>query len=396
MFDGHTFQRRDALSPSPIAGGARPAPLKLRSMPAEEAQLRARVGLGLQAAVPHLGAETRLTVQQPQAPVGRLAGWGDLLTLGLTGPHGTLLLQDGRGWLRALTGIDLTGEEDGETQRWLLDCASALLPASWMPVFQRVIPFAGGGDDSVVAHELPMELRSRDHVMTTQARASFGTWQAWWTCEFEEMRDLRVWPTERMAVSETIIAAEHQLPLGKLRRLRPGALIVPSRCAFNADGIGHWRLGRQRCRVRCLYDHLEIESVETIDDGLLHAQTGAVGTGAQDLSMPGSTADARHAGDGGLGEMGEMGDVGAMIDHGLPYAPDGLDSVMLNMQFEVGTVSLSVAEAGHLAPGTVLNLQRPCGRTQVLIRVGQAQMGVGELVDVNGQLGVQIVNWTPA
>ncbi len=386
MFEGRTFHQRDGLASSSVSGRARPAPLKLRSMPAEEAQLRAQVGLGLQTSLPQLGGDTRLSIRQPQATAGRLAGWGDLLTLGLTGPHGTLLLQDGRAWLRALTGIDLSGEDEGPSQRWLLDCASALLPASWMPVFQRVIPFAGGGDDSVVAHELPMELRSVDHVMTTQARAGIGTWRAWWTCEFEQMRDLRAWPTERMAVSETIIAAEHQLPLGKLRRLRPGALIIPSRCAFNADGIGHWRLGRHRCRVRCLYDHLEIESVETIDDGLLQSPTSTTAATAHDLTMPGVAAEAPNARDG---------DVGTVVDPGLPHAPDGLDSVMLNMQFEVGSVSLSVAQAGHLAPGTVLNLQRPCGRTQVLIRVGQAQMGVGELVDVNGQLGVQIVNWTP-
>lgn len=60
------------------------------------------------------------------------------------------------------------------------------------------------------------------------------------------------------------------------------------------------------------------------------------------------------------------------------------------VRVEVGSVELPAREWASLQPGDVVTLDRRVG-AQVLLRAGGAELGRGELVDVDGEIGVRIV-----
>ena len=78
----------------------------------------------------------------------------------------------------------------------------------------------------------------------------------------------------------------------------------------------------------------------------------------------------------------------------MPRVGKSLDEVRLKLSFELGRLHLNVADVARLAPGMVLRLERPAAPAQVLVRVGGAVLGTGELVEVDGTLGVQLLTWT--
>jgi hypothetical protein len=81
------------------------------------------------------------------------------------------------------------------------------------------------------------------------------------------------------------------------------------------------------------------------------------------------------------------------------YARDPMDETLaddatLDVAVAVGDVRLSVRSLLELAPGQVLELGKPLG-SQVELRVGGRVVARGELVDVDGDVGVRVVSIEP-
>ncbi|WP_028605256.1 type III secretion system cytoplasmic ring protein SctQ [Ottowia thiooxydans] len=66
-----------------------------------------------------------------------------------------------------------------------------------------------------------------------------------------------------------------------------------------------------------------------------------------------------------------------------------LDGVPIRLSFDLGEVTLTVAEVRALQPGQAISLMRPLAGA-VRIRANGAQVGEGDLVEIDGQLGVSI------
>lgn len=66
-----------------------------------------------------------------------------------------------------------------------------------------------------------------------------------------------------------------------------------------------------------------------------------------------------------------------------------LAGVPIRMSFDLGEVSMTVAEARALQPGQAISLARPLAGV-VRIRANGALVGEGDLVEIDGQLGVSI------
>lgn len=64
------------------------------------------------------------------------------------------------------------------------------------------------------------------------------------------------------------------------------------------------------------------------------------------------------------------------------------------VRVEIGAVELSALEWSRLGPGDVVSLQRRT-RDPVTLRVGGAEMGRGELVEVDGELAVRLLTVSP-
>ncbi|MBH1965533.1 MAG: type III secretion system cytoplasmic ring protein SctQ [Comamonadaceae bacterium] len=72
-----------------------------------------------------------------------------------------------------------------------------------------------------------------------------------------------------------------------------------------------------------------------------------------------------------------------------------LAGVPIRMSFDLGEVSMTVAEARALQPGQAISLARPLAGV-VRIRANGALVGEGDLVEIDGQLGVSIRTLFPA
>ncbi|WP_255592757.1 type III secretion system cytoplasmic ring protein SctQ [Bordetella sp. BOR01] len=77
-------------------------------------------------------------------------------------------------------------------------------------------------------------------------------------------------------------------------------------------------------------------------------------------------------------------------DDGTTDEPLDLDAVPVRLTFDLGERSLSLAQLKRLQPGETFDLQRPLADGPVMIRANGALVGTGELVEVDGRIGVTI------
>ena len=78
-----------------------------------------------------------------------------------------------------------------------------------------------------------------------------------------------------------------------------------------------------------------------------------------------------------------------------PDADSDLDEVAITLAFELGTVSLQLGEVRTLGRGAVLQLSEG-SPASVAIVAGGRTLGRGEIVDVEGQLGIRVTQWRTA
>jgi type III secretion protein Q len=71
-------------------------------------------------------------------------------------------------------------------------------------------------------------------------------------------------------------------------------------------------------------------------------------------------------------------------------APLDLDAIPVRLEFDLGDRHISLADLRKLQPGEVFALDRPLADGAVHIRANGALIGTGELVEVDGRIGVTI------
>lgn len=80
-----------------------------------------------------------------------------------------------------------------------------------------------------------------------------------------------------------------------------------------------------------------------------------------------------------------------MSDTPAAGAAPALDQLPLRLAFDLGERTLSLAELKALQPGQTLELGRPLAGA-VQLRVNGALVGTGELVEIDGRLGVTVTS----
>ena len=76
-------------------------------------------------------------------------------------------------------------------------------------------------------------------------------------------------------------------------------------------------------------------------------------------------------------------------------SPQPLDGVPVTLHFDLGDRSIPLGELKALQVGQVLELDRPLSQP-VRIRANGALIGTGELVEIDGRLGVTIATLAAA
>ncbi|WP_233986303.1 type III secretion system cytoplasmic ring protein SctQ [Pectobacterium versatile] len=171
-----------------------------------------------------------------------------------------------------------------------------------------------------------------------------------------------------MAIAIPLTLADAVLPLAALRRLRTGDLILPNRPWFIPSGEGTLSSGTLRLRG-------------TLQLTALAPYTFTV-TDMETVSMPPSATDTMLAAPHSDASALEFTPASDNVTENLPPLP-------LTLHIRCGSLTMTLAELQHLASGSVLTL-RDVVPGQAWLYHGDIALASGDLVDVEGRLGLQI------
>jgi len=348
---------------------ARPLQQGAARLDASHAALSRKVGLGRVYGSPS-GASWTLR----PATAGRAAPADPLL---LSTPEGPLEVGDGVRLLRILTGIDLdaAAPERGHYPDWLVAAVLGQLDATPLASVQGILP---ADDAAALPCALQLRLRQQQQVLDLTVRAASATWLA--------LLDHPGWTALRAPLARwlplpstcTVVLARHRLPLAALRRLEAGDIILPAQTAFAINGSGTLPLAGRHWQVRYLPPgSIQLIAMEERLDSEHYEHGDWTGQPASAAAYETPVQDRQEAG----------GPEGA--------AETALEQLPLTLVFELGRISLPLAQLCALGPQTVLALGDG-NPSAISITCGGRSMGSGEVVDVDGTLGIRITRWSSA
>ena len=361
-----------------VAGFAMQEPLRrsvlLRGAPRvgrAHAALTRRVGNGLVQSLPMPGAS--LTLQL----AGNSSAWSAPLVL--AGAGGVIEISQGARLLQALTGIDLNAAPDdaGATYpEWLAAAVLGRLAGTPLAMFNRLLP---GTPGMPTASKLQLSLRQQQHALAFEARADAAVWGQ--LLQVGQWTPLRTATTQyaALALCEPVVLGRHRLPAARARQLDVGDIVLPDTLYFAVDGSGALSLAGRFWQARFHRPgSVQLIALENRLETELAMQHPQFASPDQDENAA-STQHQQHE------HAGMPAQAAAMED-------DALDDVPLQLSFELGRVSLSLAEIRALGPHSILGLHdgKP---DSIAIVCGGRTVGRGEAVDVDGALGVRITQW---
>jgi type III secretion protein Q len=357
---------------TPGASPASPVILTCTRVTPERANLSRMIGRGCHAALAQRNALCTFHLAERVE-----VDWSDSIMF--DGPFGSIEFAQGGRLVRALTGIDISTEltADDERWEWFQEALMARLADTPFACAERVVR---NGHDATEAPRAPygqaddvsmlrFTLRTSGHSLAVHARANAAAWL--------DFLGRTSWHQERLPFSQfagltfetAIRVARHTMPRQALRGLAAGDIFVPEKSFFGIRGGGYVQLGPMRARVRyqepdsfriveveVKLDSPEMNESELVDD--------AGDSAAMEQLLPEGEADTAE-----------------------------LDSVPVTLSFEIGKLRMPLGELRTLGLDTILT---PDGSTSsIAIRCGGRLLGRGELVDVDGTLGVRILEWRP-
>ena len=183
------------------------------------------------------------------------------------------------------------------------------------------------------------------------------------------------------------------LAAGQLATLRPGDVLVPQTALFDSSGQGLIRLGRHCLQVRV---HSRAAPLRLT---LLALEETVMSTTADtDILTPDWDDSTGYEPDAQAAEAGEHPESAyaaaeteeaPMTEPVATDLPERFDDLPLALTIRCGHLHLTLGELRNLAPGAVLHVQGVTPGTAALF-YGERALAHGELVEVDGRLGLQI------
>lgn len=169
-----------------------------------------------------------------------------------------------------------------------------------------------------------------------------------------------------------------------LQALKPGDLICPQTLYFNTNGVGHLVAERQLFNVRFSETGTSLVIIDQRENDMNTDQP----TGP--LNTPDTGHVPEH--DATAPEFSYTGDPASEISaegNDATPQPQQFDDLILPLTVRCGSVELTLEELKHLQPGQILTLD---GVTpgEASLYYGERPLASGELVSVDGRLGLQI------
>ena len=312
---------------------------------------RARLGRGLCLAFQVAGQGGALNIEPGRAPAG-----GE--TLCFETVRGVLALAEAGPLLSLLGECTVTLAKAGnDPQSWFW----ALFQQHLSPQVRALLGYV-----RLVQTERPRGVGCR---LTVTLGASRVVGYMWLTPEsFLALCDAAPWRTTaaplpaafQLAIAVTL--GHTSLSIVQARSLRVGDVLVLDHAFFSAQGSGYVQVGRQRLRG-CIDD----------DTGQLCLTL----TSIEDTPVDENFAVPHYS---GHEEDEQVMDV---------FGHEPFDELSMALNVRCGTLNLTLGELRNLAPGSVLGVTGYAPGTAGLF-YGDRPIGQGQLVEVDGRLGLQL------
>ncbi|MEI7369796.1 type III secretion system cytoplasmic ring protein SctQ [Pectobacterium sp. 1950-15] len=345
-------------------------PLTLPTLRAQHARIRSVLAAGLALPFTREGRAGRLHLQltnecvlAEESSTTQASNWrSDIGNIALTDPFPVLSL------LSDCPLLPLS-EDDDAAQEWYWTLYNQSLNPALRALVGEIYPLGMG-------HETPHDkgaalcawlcvswngitVRSRMQATDTVWLALFS--RAGW------YRQRHTLPAG-MAIAIPLTLADAVLPLSALLRLRTGDLILPNRPWFTPSGEGTLSSGTLRLRGTLQLTELAPYTFTVTD--------------METVPMPSSATDTMFADPHTEASAFEFTQEGDNVTENLPPLP-------VTLHIRCGSLTMTLTELQHLASGSVLTL-RDVVPGQAWLYYGDIALASGDLVDVEGRLGLQI------
>ncbi|BBP67643.1 hypothetical protein PHLH5_51840 [Pseudomonas sp. Cab53] len=361
--------------------------LSLPSVSAEEAVARQRLGAGVELPFDVAGETGRLALSLGNGPTGASPAV-------LECAHGAFVLGE-PGPVLSLFGECpvVLPAEPGADDEWFWSLFHQLLSEPLRQAFGFLKPLAATGV-SGIACRLEVQLgaaRVVSHLevpgQTLLGLLDAALWQ----------RQAEPW-TEHFMFRVPLLVGHLALASGQLAALRPGDVVIPEEHRFDSSGQGLVRLGRH-----CLHVQVHSHAAPLHLTVLALEETAMSSTADTDILTPEWDDTARYAADEqdpaafdpatlaqADAEAGADAEDAPAAQQAAVDRHERFDDLPLALTVRCGHLNLTLGELRNLAPGAVLQVQGVAAGAGALF-YGERPVAHGELVEVDGRLGLQIV-----
>ncbi|MDE8741105.1 type III secretion system cytoplasmic ring protein SctQ [Pectobacterium polaris] len=350
-------------------------PLTLPTLRAQHARLRSTLVTGLALPFTRDGRAGRLHLQLASAceqdgesSIAQASGWrSDIGDISLTDPFPVLSL------LSDCPLLSLT-EDDDAAQEWYWTLYNQSLNPVLLALVGEIYPL-----DRSQKEQNSAEQHGKDAALCAwlsvswngiTVRSRMQAADAVWLALFSRAdwhRQRRALPAG-MTIAIPLTLADAVLPLSALCGLRTGDLILPNRPWFTPSGEGTLSAGTLRLRGTLQLTELAPYTFTVTD--------------METVSMPPSATDMMLADPHSETSVFESTLISDNVTENLPPLP-------VTLHIRCGSLTMTLPELQCLASGSVLTL-RDVVPGQAWLYHGNIALASGDLVDVEGRLGLQI------
>jgi len=347
------------------------------------------IGIGCRAKL--LDLEGGATISLYLANQVEISDWKDVVKL--SGSFGVIAFSDGGRVIRALSGIDM-GERSGRDDShltWLYASILGRLQGTPLGCADQIVrEDLTLIDDAVV---MRVVVRSAAHVFSVHAYASSKSWLTFLTSTAWQKLQRPDYECMSLLVDVPVILGRHRCSAKTVKGLKVGDIVLPEIVNFLCSGEGGVNIGSLRLRV--MYQaprSLKIIEVEKKLEDSESQSTGMFGDNFNDSEVQEDFNDQAVFEEESDSESGIM-----QSDHVLEgiHGNDNLaalDTLPVVLDLELGRIRVMMGELKSIGAGVVLPFEGGSPSSVAIASSGRV-LGRGEIVEINGQIGIRITQW---
>ena len=311
--------------------------------------------------------------------------------------QGIFYIHNGISWLQKLTSIYIA-HEDEDTQNWLLERALEALPKDAFPLLITNLSFH---------HYININKYNALYLNGFSSKILYASTENWIKL-FKKYKFIRKhnFSVDNLEIQKNILLGRQKLQYTDYKKLVCGNIILINEHYFNLDGTSNIEIGKFSMSVAYsdntlifhawnnnMNDKPYTENQDNNeewnqDEALLANEYNETDESFNQLEdnteLEAGTEEQNYEEDHIPAEQGEENLEEISEDEPHPFA-----NVPVHLTFSLGTLRMPIANIMQLQEGSVIELHKTTP-AQVTIYANSKLIGTGEVIEIDGKLGVQI------